>query len=87
VNSHVDLIDWKGTRRFVGEDAALAALVGALSMARAGDGEPVGVLSHHLAMDEAAWDFLNSLWKKAMTTPAVALRAAHELFASGEAHG
>ena len=86
VNSHVDLIDWKVSRAFVGEEMALASLVRALAAARAG-GEPVGVLSHHLAMDEPAWDFLNSLWKRATTMPGVTLRAAHELFASGEARG
>ncbi len=42
VNTHVDLIDWKGGRRFVGEETVIDALVTALARARAGDGEPVG---------------------------------------------
>ena len=61
MNTHVDLIDWQ-SRRFVGEDAALAAFEQALAASRTGTDEPVGILSHHLAMDEAAWDFLNSFW-------------------------
>ena len=60
-------IDWKGGRGFVGEEAALAALVAALcATPRSATGEPVGVLSHHLAMDDGAWDFLRSLWRRAM---------------------
>ena len=38
----------------------------ALRHSRSGTGEPVGVLSHHLAMDEGAWDFLRSLWGRAI---------------------
>jgi hypothetical protein len=84
VNTHLDLMDWKGSRGFVGEEAALAALVRALVGARA-TGEPVGVLSHHLAMDEGAWDFLRSLMGHARTMPGVTLPAAHCIFASREA--
>lgn len=85
VNTHVDLIDWKGGRRFVGDDAALSALVAALAAARAGAAEPVGVLSHHLAMDEPAWNFLRSLWARTTTMPGIRIRPARELFATGEA--
>jgi len=82
VNTHVDLVDWKGGRGFVGESAALTALVSALSYAR-DSGEPVGVLSHHLAMDGGAWDFLRSIWQKVPKMPGLSVRAAHELFAPG----
>jgi hypothetical protein len=75
VNTHVDLIDWQA-RRFVGEDAALAART-------AGD-EPVGILSHHLAMDEGAWDFLNSFWVRISSMPGLKTTPAHDLFASRE---
>ena len=86
VNTHVDLIDWKGGRGFVGEAAALDALVAALARARA-SGEPVGVLSHHLAMDGGAWDFLRSMWQKALKMPGLRIRPAHELFATGGGRG
>ena len=85
VNTHLDLIDWKGGRGFVGIEAALTVLVRALEAARAGTGEPVGVLSHHLAMDEGAWDFLMSLMVRARTTPGLKVHPAHALFASREA--
>ncbi|TAJ86403.1 MAG: polysaccharide deacetylase [Reyranella sp.] len=81
VNTHVDLIDWKGGPTFAGEEAALAALVTALARARAGDGEPVGILSHHLAMDAGAWDFLRSLWERMTRLENVRVRSARELFA------
>jgi hypothetical protein len=92
VNAHVDLIDWHGSRGFVGEEAALASLVKALEAARTVAAEPVGLLSHHLAMDAKAWDFLRSIWEKVRMLPGVRLRPARELFAdagsaAGEAGG
>jgi hypothetical protein len=83
VNTHVDLIDWR-RRCFVGEDAALAALGRSLMASRTGTDEPVGILSHHLAMDEGAWDFLNSLWVRISSMPGLKITPAHELFASRE---
>ncbi|WP_428676694.1 polysaccharide deacetylase family protein [Reyranella sp.] len=80
VNTHVDLIDWKGGRVFVGEQATLAGLVAALAQARAGGGEPVGILSHHLAMDAGAWDFLRSLWERMKTLENIRVRPARALF-------
>jgi hypothetical protein len=83
VNTHVDLIDWR-RRCFVGEDAALAALGQSLMASRTGTDEPIGILSHHLAMDEGAWDFLNSLWVRISSMPGLKITPAHELFASRE---
>lgn len=85
VNTHVDLIDWQGNRGFVGEDAAIFSLVQALSAARGGGGGPVGVLGHHLAMDEPAWNFLEFLWARTREMSGIQFRRARELFAIGEA--
>ncbi len=89
VNAHLDLIDWHGTRGFVGGAAAIDRLVAALAAARAvtpsKGAEPIGILSHHLAMDEGAWDFLISLLGRTKALHSVKTRAAHELFASREA--
>lgn len=87
VNTHVDLIDWRGSRGFVGAESALDALVRALEAARTRDREPVGILSHHLAMDEGAWDFLMSLMGRSRTMPGIKISPAHALFASREARG
>jgi|EndMetStandDraft_6_1072998.scaffolds.fasta_scaffold07835_3 hypothetical protein len=87
VNTHVDLINWQAGRGFVGEEAALAALVGALSYARKETAEPVGLLSHHLAMDGGAWDFLRSFWQRTKTMPGLRVRSACELFAGKKTEG
>jgi hypothetical protein len=89
INTHVDLIDWKGPvdskgkRIFAGEEAVLSALVRALAQARIGDGEPVGLLSHHLVMDGGTWDFLRSFWERTRTMSGMRVRSARELFAAG----
>lgn len=85
VNAHLDLVDWKGSRGFVGGATALAMLTAALRHARCSSNEPIGVLSHHLVMDEAAWDFLRSLLERARTMSGVEVRAASRIFASREA--
>jgi peptidoglycan/xylan/chitin deacetylase (PgdA/CDA1 family) len=85
VNTHVDLIDWR-SRRFVGAAAALGALVAALVTART-SGEPIGMLSHHLAMDAEAWDFLRSMWQRATMLPGLRLRPAHDLFGAERGGG
>ena len=81
INAHADLIDWKGGRGFIGEAASLAAVVEALARARAGTGEPVGILSHHLVMDGGAWEFLELFWKRTRAMSGMRARSAHELFA------
>ncbi len=79
VNTHVDVIDWQ-TRRFAGREAVLASFVQNLASSRI-SGEPIGLLSHHLAMDEAAWDFLQSFWGKLGGMPGMKIAPAHDLFA------
>lgn len=67
VNTHIDIIDWRGTRAFCGEDAALAAAARHLAERRTGgaDGtEPTGWLTHHELHDGAAWNFLERLFER-----------------------
>ncbi len=73
-NCHVDILDWRGSRGFVGEDVALAAVVNHLARRRRGNvdaKEATGVLTHHLAMDEACWVFLATLIERTRNHPAV----------------
>jgi hypothetical protein len=84
VNTHIDLIDWRA-RRFAGIEAVLGAFARALVAARTGSDEPLGLLSHHLAMDEPAWDFLSSFWERVRGTPGIGIAAASDLFALREA--
>jgi len=61
VNTHVDVIDWKQTRGFIGTEAVLAGVVSHLKNKRLGmadAAEPTGLLSHHLVHDEACWTFI-----------------------------
>jgi hypothetical protein len=64
MNTHVDLIDWHGTRG--GRPAAI--LLDELASALESDA-PVGILTHHLVHDAAAWDFLADLFKMTATHP------------------
>lgn len=62
VNAHVDIIHWSGGR--VGRDTGwvLAELARNLGQARRRGHRAVGVLSHHLAHDEAAWRALDAIF-------------------------
>jgi predicted deacetylase len=62
INTHVDAIDWRGTRG--GRDPVwlAAELAKQLALARNAGGTPVGVLTHHLVHDEIAWHFLEALF-------------------------
>lgn len=54
LNTHVDIIDWRGTRGGRPAEVVIADMV---RVSRAQDG-PVGLLTHHLVHDEAAWDLM-----------------------------
>jgi hypothetical protein len=75
VNAHLDPIDWRGERLFVGEVAALERLIAVLD-----PDEPIGILSHHLAMDEPGWRFLDQLLGVLAAHPGAALCNAADLF-------
>jgi len=83
VNTHVDIIAWRGDRAFIGEDRALDAAtrhLAAKRMRAADAGEPTGWLTHHAVHDEAAWAFLERLFESTRELPAVAWRRPEELF-------
>lgn len=85
VNTHVDIIDWHGTRGFVGEQAAIAAALAHLQArreSRADPAEATGWLSHHLVHDEACWRFLATLFEFTRQHPTVSWRGAESLYAA-----
>lgn len=51
INTHVDVIDWRRGRRFIGYRAVVEELL--LASERWPD-EPIGLLTHHAAMDQSA---------------------------------
>lgn len=64
VNTHIDIIDWRGSRAFAGAHAVLDAAVGHLRARRTGradPSEPTGLLTHHRIHDETCWRFLDRL--------------------------
>ena len=73
VNSHVDVIDWRGGRGFAGEDRSLGQLVHHLAARRTGGadpGEATGLLTHHWIHDADTWTFLERLIAVADRHPA-----------------
>ncbi len=63
VDTHCDIIAWRGSRGFVGDQEALALIANHLRARRDGEtiDEPTGVMTHHIVHDEACWVFLRSL--------------------------
>ena len=64
VNTHIDPIDWRQEKRFLGADFVIGQLVKHLSDKKDGQAdpdEPTGLLTHHLVQDEASWVFIEEL--------------------------
>jgi hypothetical protein len=62
VNTHIDLMDWHGTRGCRDHGQLVEALVNELRLRFGGTEEPIGILTHHLVHDESAWSFLQKLF-------------------------
>ena len=83
INAHIDIIDWKGNRKFVGEELALDQAVGHLKARRAGTAdaaEPTGLLTHHMAHDRGCWKFLAAFLARTSKHAAARWLGAHRLF-------
>ena len=88
VNSHVDIIDWRGNRGFVGDTKALRRMIEHLEARRRGAvdaDEPSGLLTHHRVHDAGCWEFLERLFAVSSTHPAARWLAAQEVFGGGAA--
>jgi hypothetical protein len=83
INTHADIIDWKGTRGFCGEESALGQATRHLAAKRTGKAdvaEPTGWLSHHAVHDVECWHFLEKLFDWTRTSMHVTWRSAASLF-------
>ena len=72
-NCHVDVVDWRGGRGFVGCGQALAAMVGHLAARRMRSVDPVeptGLLTHHAVHEEATWTFIARMFERTRHHPA-----------------
>lgn len=77
-NVHVDLIAWRGDRTFIGVEAAAERLAWHLRVRRDSSvdaSEPSGILTHHLDMSDAGWQFLADLLARTRERGAVWLDA------------
>ncbi len=93
VDTHLDLMRWRGGPRFTGREPLLGRLTALLEWRRR-EGlwrEPIGLLTHHLVHDEQAWCFLDELllfpplqqgadWPEAATLFDIPVRPAEPVF-------
>jgi hypothetical protein len=83
VNTHVDPVDWRGDRGFLGTRTVLARMVDHLAARRRGDvdaGEPTGLLTHHWIHDNDTWRFLEGLFERTRRHAAARWLPASEVF-------
>ena len=66
VNTHADIMDWHGTRSGRADEAIIADILKRLAAMRE-TGGTMGLLTHHLVHDAAAWSFIERLL--AFTSP------------------
>jgi hypothetical protein len=86
VNTHIDILDWRGTRGFIGEAAALDLVVRHLAQRRqrqVDPSEPTGLLTHHLVHDDATWRFFATLLPRTARHPRVRWLAGGDVFRHG----
>ena len=84
-NTHVDPIDWRGNRGYIGDDAALNQVVAHLNARRTGSvdaGEPTGLLTHHLVHDAGCWSFVEKLTAAISAHRSARWLTAEEVFAA-----
>lgn len=82
-NTHVDMIDWRGSRDYVGDDQMIEKIVGHIQAKRKGTvdvDEPTGLLSHHLVTSEAGWQGLESILNLLAAHTAVRFEHPADLF-------
>jgi hypothetical protein len=84
VNTHVDMIDW--TQRATQSRAAVFGLLHRLfEQCLLGHDEPIGLLTHHLVHDEAAWALIDEVLLLLADHPAVEWPQVPPMFAAAAA--
>ena len=81
-NAHVDVIDWRNTRHFIGRDAMISQITDNLrrQRTRSGTSEPVGILTHHLNMIQSDWEEVRNIFTVLKKNNAVRFVDPLELF-------
>lgn len=73
VNTHLDPIDWHGSRSLVSPSTLIEQIARQLRDRRFGQAdntEPYGLLTHHLVHDDDIWNFSEQLIEQLMSGPA-----------------
>ncbi len=73
INTHLDPIAWKTTRSLVPPQELILQVARQLADRREGradNGEPYGILTHHLVHDAAIWHFTEALAARLLAGPA-----------------
>ena len=74
LNCHIDIINWRNRRRFLGQDNILSIVCQLLRKYRSQKKVhdlPIGLLSHHIRHDKYAWSFLEKFFDFTYGHPAV----------------
>lgn len=82
-NVHVDIVDWSGSRGFVGLDRAVAQVTCHLAARRHNEvdaAEPTEIMTHHLFHDDGCWWFIEELLERTRRHPAARWVAGTEAF-------
>ncbi len=84
IDAHIDLLRWRGGARFRGASKVWSALRDALEVRRKAERweAPIGLLTHHLDHDEAAWAFLDDFLAWSRNQPEIEWRGPRELAAA-----
>ncbi len=82
VNTHVDVMDWHGTRGGRDHGALVGETVARLKHVFA-HGGTVGILTHHLVHDQTVWDFLETLFAVTAHHPACRWASVTDILAEG----
>lgn len=78
INTHVDVIDWRGTRGGRDHDVLFSEIAARIPAAIDQSGV-TGILTHHLDHDDSVWAFLEKLFERTVNHPACSWRFARDL--------
>ncbi|NTJ43241.1 polysaccharide deacetylase [Agrobacterium larrymoorei] len=78
INTHVDVIDWRGTRGGRNHDVLFAETAARIEEAHE-TGGTTGILTHHLDHDESVWLFLQRLFTLTANHPGCRWRASSDI--------
>jgi peptidoglycan/xylan/chitin deacetylase (PgdA/CDA1 family) len=82
LNTQIDIVDWANGRKGHNLEWAAGELLRRLRQARERGGAPLGILTHHLVLDDQAWQTLRDLILYLKMRKGLAFEAADDLLAS-----